>query len=570
MSQKRLKRIKKAVVTKATVKLEDNFLGIRGIIRENWKFLLILCVGVFLLYFNSLNGDFVSDDYATIPNNPNIDVFSYQIQTALAGLTNWVLNIFFGTGHSLPYHLFSLFLYLLTICFVYICLRLLGWKKLVSNLSTLVFAVLPIHVEVVSWISGRPYVFLSLLYLLTITFLILYIKGHSKKYLYLTVGLFLISFFSDKVRFFQMCLAIFLYLFSFGKLKKIKFNTWLTGLLLSFFVLGVIFLWPMVIDRVTSVNGGINASDSVFYNPFFQYPTAISKYLQLLVVPIDLTLYHTMYIFPVWLNWTILLMYLFGLIYFWLKNRVYFFALAMIFMVTLPLMMPIKVSWLVAERYIFFGSIGFCLVLGLIFRDLILFRRNRLVLSLFPLMILSYVARVYYRNLDWQTNHNLWVNTCQISPNSHNAWNNIGDDYDKLGQPENAIKGFSQSVLVKPNYADAYHNRANIFFKTGRLDLARESYQTALGFNPAMFQTYLSLTQIDLMEKNSGLALEHAQKVVQLQPNLAQSWYVAGVVAVRTGDLVVARELMKKSLMIDPNFAQAVGAIKEIDELERK
>jgi tetratricopeptide (TPR) repeat protein len=135
-------------------------------------------------------------------------------------------------------------------------------------------------------------------------------------------------------------------------------------------------------------------------------------------------------------------------------------------------------------------------------------------------MLVLYSARIFFRNIDWNTNHNLWVNTCQVSPNSHNAWNNIGDDYDKLASAEttndgkltqyyNAIKGFTQSTVIKPNYADAYHNRANIFFKIGRLDLARDSYETAIYYSPNLYQTYLSLTQIDLMQNNLQLAYQH-------------------------------------------------------------
>ena len=100
-----------------------------------------------------------------------------------------------------------------------------------------------------------------------------------------------------------------------------------------------------------------------------------------------------------------------------------------------------------------------------------------------------------------------------MSPNSHNAWNNIGDDYDKLAQKEttdegkmkqylNAIKGFGQSFFIKTNYADAYHNQANIYYRIGRMDLARQGYETALSYNPALEQTIKTLIQLDLMEMN--------------------------------------------------------------------
>jgi tetratricopeptide (TPR) repeat protein len=319
----------------------------------------------------------------------------------------------------------------------------------------------------------------------------------------------------------------------------------------------------MALRRITAVNSGYNASESVFYNPSFQYPTAVSKYLQLLVVPVDLTLYHTMYIIPVWLNWMIFILYLSGLVYFFFKNKRVFFALAFIFMVTAPSMMPVKVSWLVAERYIFFGSLGFCLLLGIILENI--WRKQKLVaVGFLGILVAGGATRVVLRNIDWQTNHKLWVNTCQVSPNSHNAWNNIGDDYDKLKQYDNAIKGFSQSTVIKPNYADAYHNRANIFFKIGRLDLARDSYNTTLYYSSTLYQTYISLTQIDLIEKKFDLALTHAQKAVELQPGNPQAFYVLGVVNAQMGNKQEARKIFESILNDFPNFQMARQALFEL------
>ena len=74
MSQKKLKKLRKEtlVVEKKEEQKIPVFLGFRQILKENWKFLLILIIGIFGLYFNSLNGAFVSDDYATVTQDPNI------------------------------------------------------------------------------------------------------------------------------------------------------------------------------------------------------------------------------------------------------------------------------------------------------------------------------------------------------------------------------------------------------------------------------------------------------------------------------------------------------------------
>ena len=570
MSQRKIKKLKKL----DKILLKDNDVAVEPfgckeksffeIIRNNKIFIILLIFGTFLLYLNGMSGAFVSDDYATIPNNPSVtdvtntmgDVFSFVT------FSNSVLANIFGVGSPTPYHIYSLIIYLIICVLVFVFTYLLLDKNM-AYVSSIIFAVMPIHVEAVTWISGKPYIMTTIFMMAALCNFLLYLKTKQKKYLYLLVVFEVLALLTEKVRFMSFFLILIGYVLTYWKRHNInigKFLLTMSGLL----IVSLVVIYPYIMNRVNIVNGEINGSGSVFYDPFFQYPTAMAKYLQLLFVPTDLTLYHTMYVFPIWLNWAILLSYLSMLIYFYFKNKKYFFALAFIFAAAAPSMAPVKVSWLVAERYMFLGSLGFAIFLGLIILDLSKYFKILPGLLFISLMILS-VIRVWTRNIDWQTNHNLWVNTCQVSPNSHNAWNNIGDDYDKLKDYQNAIKGFTQSTIVKPNYADAYHNRANIFYKIGRLDLARESYNTALTFNPSLYQTYMSLIQIDLNERNGEQAMIHSSKLLEANPNDPQSRYVVGVVLAQFGQTDKAKEMFKSILVNYPNYTQARRALLELD-----
>lgn len=575
MSQKKLKKLRQLEsVNLVKEKVFEPVLGIRQIIKENWKFLLALCVGVFILYFNSLHGDFVSDDYATILNNPQIMSFKNGFNGLIIGLSHWFLAVTFGVKNTISFHFFSLILYLITCVLVFVFLRILFDKK-IAILTTILFAVLPIHVEAVSWISGKPYLWTSLTVLLSLIFFSLYFKTNIKKYLWFFIISLPVAFLAEKVRSLSVLLLMPIIILTFNNDLKKKIN-WAKIFLYCFIgilILGII-LWPAINQRIMGVNSGYNGSDSVFYNPFFQYPTAIAKYLQLMLVPADLTLYHTMYIIPIWLNWAILLSYLTAIGYFFFKDKKIFFALSFIFLATAPSMAPVKVSWLVAERYALLGSLGFCLFLILFFQKLGK-KFEVFLLFLFISVIIYYSVRIFYRNIDWQTNHKLWVNTCQVSPNSHNAWNNIGDDYDKLAALEttpqaksiqylNSIKGFTQSTVVKPNYADAFHNRANIFYKTGRLDLARNSYETALSFGPNLYQSYFSLLQIDLTEKRYDLALNHLERLNKVRPNDVQVYYMTAIVYANMGQKDKAIPILEQILKVYPNLKEANDLLNQL------
>ena len=580
MSQKKLKRIRKETlaIEKKEEKKVSVFLSFRQILKENWKFLLILLIGILFLYWNSLNGAFVSDDYATIPQNPDILNLGIAVKSGLlTTICKTLIAIVCGITNPLPFHLFSLILYMLVCVSGFVFLTMVFDKK-IATLTLILFAVLPVHVETVSWISGMPYLFTSLFVLLSLIFFILFLNSKNKKYLFWISLSLLFLFLTDKFRGFSVVLLGVLYLICFGKERfGLKINFWKIFLIiLGIFGFVLIVGWPVIITRINAVNGGYNGSgDSLFYNPLFQYPLSVTKYLQLMLVPIDLTLYHTMYILPGWLNWVVFLLYLSITFYFFFKDKKIFFALAFIFLAAAPSMIPIKVSWLIAERYIFLGSLGFCLFLVLFCLRL----GKKWELLFFGLMILMvgfYGVRVYLRNDDWQTNHKLWVRTVQVSPNSHNAWNNIGDDYDKLVQLENtdegklkqylnSIKGFTQSTVVKPNYADAYHNRANIFYKIGRFDLARDSYETALKYsNNTLYQSLISLIQIDLNERRIDLALDHVQKLQQAKPNDLQVYYINAVVYANAGMKDQAVSILEQILKDYPTFTDARNLLNQL------
>jgi tetratricopeptide (TPR) repeat protein len=567
MSQRKIKKLR--ALEKITVKVEDGEIlkhSIKDIVKNNWIFLAIISIGIIFLFLNALKGDFVSDDYATIINNGDIKSLRYfSGNLTPVVFMNFLIGNLFGIV-PLAYHIFSIFFYILTCWLAFIFLNFLTSEK-ISRIALIIFAVMPIHVEAVSWISGKPYLFLAFFIMFSTIVFIKFLEDGKYRYLLFGAISFLLAIMADLPRPFSLFFVIGLYLILVNKKlywQKIK-TVW--SYLIALIVVVLLVKLPYAADRVGVINSGYNQSDSVFYNPFFQYPTGIPKYLQLMFFPVDLTLYHTMYIFPLWLNWSIFLLFFALIAYFFFKYKLLFFSLMFFLVTLLPSMAPIKVSWLVAERYGYLPSLGIAFFMAIIINNI--WNKNKyLAMGIIGCYCIIWSVRIYQRNIDWQTNHNLWVNTCQVSPNSHNAWNNIGDDYDKLKQYDYAVKGFTQSVLVKPNYADAYHNRANIFFKTGRLDLARESYETALRFSPSLFQTYLSLTQIDLYEKRGDLALAHASKAVEMQPNDPQAQYALGVVKAQIGQLEEAKIIFQSILSVYPDYAPAKSALIQISGIK--
>jgi tetratricopeptide (TPR) repeat protein len=537
--------------------------SIKKILNDNWKFLMILSLVIIGLFVNGMAGDFVSDDYATIATNPGVtELSSYKDSVTPVTMSNYFLAILFGTN-KIVYHLYSLLLYIV-FCWVALIFLNFVFDRNLSRLTMIIFAFLPIHVEAVTWISGKPYLAIGLSVLLSFIFLVKYLEESKLRYLWVALLSLVLGIVTDPARPFSVFFVLPLYLWFAGnkyysdQVKKILPYVLGAGMLIFLMVL------PTALDRINLVNGVNNNTGSVFYNPFEQYPTGISKYLQLIVFPVDLTLYHTMYVAPVWLNWIVFSSFWGLVIYFARRDKRITFGLLFFLLTLLPSMAPVKVSWLVAERYAFLPSLGFSVFMAVLVDRL--WQINKYVAGgILGIILVLFSIRIAMRNNDWTTNHKLWVNTVQVSPNSHNAWNNIGDDYDKLEQMDNAIKGFTQSTVVKPDYADAFHNRANIFYKIGRLDLARNSYETALSWNPNLIQTYMSLIQIDFMEGKFEEAISKSEILLNADPSNPQYLYISGVAYMQAGVPLEAKIRLEKALRIAPDFAAAREALMSIN-----
>jgi hypothetical protein len=108
MSQKRIKRRNKILSTEVLVKKEEkvNTVSIFEIIRQNFVFLTLSTFGTILIYLNSLFGAFVSDDYATILNNPKTFIFSINVVN-FPSFVKYLIATFFGNQSPVPYHFVS-------------------------------------------------------------------------------------------------------------------------------------------------------------------------------------------------------------------------------------------------------------------------------------------------------------------------------------------------------------------------------------------------------------------------------------------------------------------------------
>lgn len=535
--------------------------GLRSII-------IILVVVTFLTFFNALMNGFVSDDISGIEKNPLLGTYwprpwAYPPSSVLFS----ALFALFGVNEPI-FHLHSILWHIGVTILVYAFVFLLTRKRWIAFPAAFLFAVHPIHVENVTWVSGLPYLVSSFFLLLTlILFILISRKTLSPWWLGVCMLTTWLTFSSSEK---GIVLPIILILFI------ICFSPWKRGFFLLLPVIGTmaffaIRLFGRVSDRISSANPPFEGG-TVIFNPLVQIPVALGTYLKLLIWPFGLTFYHenlsysTMKLFPLYALGTTVF-FLFMLIALLKKKKLLVFF-GLLFLIGLsPTLLPVRISWVVAERYAYISSIGIFAVAAY-FLEKLHQKNRRLFFGMFIALLIFYGSVTIRRNVDWTNEDTLSIATVKTSPASPLAQNTIGDYYVRHGDLSDALGAFSKAVELQPTYAEAIHNMANVYVLAGDATTAAQLYQKALGLNPTLVESAVNLAAISLQQRDYSSAFLYLKRAEQIDPNSPFVYNGWGVYYGQKGNRQKAIALFQKALHIDPENPEALKNLQYYSRME--
>lgn len=528
--------------------LEQKFLSfnLKAWSKKNRLALGLLTVLVFAAYANSLGNDFVADDVYALVNNERLDEFGYIFANPLGfirPLIYYTINKLFGLTPAF-YRIVGILFHLGATLVTYLLVSLLINATTAAFAASL-FAVHPILIESVAWISGGYYAQYGFFLLLALLLYIFSLK--EKKFYFLSMVSFVLALLSsEKAAFFPLIL-----LTAFLAFEEI-FKDW-KKLIIPFLISG---LWVLL--YVGQVSQRVTTLQTEFYqapqtiNPLHQIPIAITSYLELIFWPKNLTLYHSEMTFSpgeYLLRLAVFLTFLSIIAYAYIrKNRQVFFWLSFFIISLLPMLTPLGISWIVAERYVYLGSLGIFTSVALLIKKLNEIKKIKPApLIIFGLIILTLLTRTVVRNQDWKNQDALWLATAKTSPSSPQNHNNLGDLYGRRGDFERSVEEFKKAIELKPGYADAYHNLANTYQQMGKTDEAVKNYQEAIKFNPNLWQSYQNLAAIYFEQEEFELAREWMEKAVEINPQNANLHLNLGTVYLKLEDAQRAQEEFQKA-----------------------
>lgn len=537
-------------------------------LKNNALELCILLILVFAAYVNSLPNDFVSDDKAGIVSNSMIrslpQIFSHPAVSLRYFMYYVTLNIF-GVN-PVPFRAVNILFHLGATLMLYLVVYLLSNKK-IALFSAGVFAVHTMLVESVTWISAGSYPEYSFI-LLAATASYILSKRYAKLY-YVSLALagFAMMFSEKAIIFPGIIIALEL---SFYSIKK----NWLR--VLPFFAVVLLMGASYLLNigpRLTVFHSDYYQPTNTWYNPLTQIPTAISSYVQMILVPLGYTLYHTETTYSVIefvIRFIFTLFFFAAWIFSYFKNKFIFFWLSVFIIALIPTMTPVPIAWIVAERYAYLSTAGLIVVLSYLIYNLLTLKKLKLppvsTWIVFGILVLALLVRTVFRNIDWTDEDHLWLAADKYSPHSYNNHNNLGDYYDRHGNYDMAIKEFKTAIALKADYADAYHNLANTYKEMGDFDNAMKYYEDALKINPTIWQSWHSIAEIFFTAKKYDLALKYMIKANEVSPNNPQIISNTGVIYKQLGDKEKAKEYFLRAIQIDPTYQPAQAALNSLTQ----
>ena len=514
---------------------------------------LFLCVIVLLAsvsYSNIFQNGYVYDDPDFITGNKEITSFSnvpgffvhptfVNLYRPLRSVWYTVIYHFSGTN-NFGYHLNSIVMHILACILIYLITLKITKKGTAAFIVSLLFALHPIHTDRVTNMSAGFDIPGIILIFLAFYLYIIYSSENRKKYLLYSLGIFALALLYTEEAI-TLPFLVILYELAFGKGKELFDIKRLWGNISPYIPYFVVVLFYFLLR--TSIIGGVgrvsNYITGDYYSNIYTTIFLFTKYIYKLFLPVNLSLeygvdvQYSLFGWKVLLSLVVLLLLIAIGLYSYKRSRNMFFGVFWFFIAMLPFTNIFPVITLIAERYLYVASFGFCFIVGMAFYkafEMDIEKRNAklwiyLSFVLFMLVIGCYSAITIQRNSEWKDSISLWTANIKTEPFSSTAFNNLGFEYLEKGEHDNAIPLFIRALELEPTNQLAYENLGSSYYSIGDRERAKKVFIEATQVVPQSYKSFLNLGLIYWNENNYPAAIENYRKSISIKSDFYRSHF---------------------------------------------
>ena len=584
------------------------------------KLCLLLAIISFLVYANTLENGYVLDDVTVTTGNtivtrgiqgipellttPRLSGYSHSTDAESYRPVPLIISAIeyqvFG-ANAAEGHFSNILFFIGCVIALFLLLdSLFDYKKTgVAFVASLLFALHPIHTEVVANIKSRDELLCFLFAFLALIFFVRYARaGNMKQLLAGTVLLFL-SYLSKEtvISFLFVVPLVFFFCVNEDKKRSVLICAATVVTTICFFGIRAAVLHNSHPNVLFIPNPLVAVTDTA--TRVATATMVLGMYLKLLVLPYPLICDYGYNSIPVagFGNVFVLLSLaayvsfaIIGIYRLFTKPKDPWAFAILFFLGTLALFsnIPFLVYSELAERFLFFASAGFCVAAALAFERWVMkgkmqdansLKNKRALIVLAPICIVLFLLTIA-RNSDWQDNYTLFSADLKKAPKDCELNFYLGcelsqkmyaEETNPATQRELIIKSIgylNDAITIYPDFDGAHAELGRIYDMLQMFDSAIVQDKRALAVNPVNSIAAYNLARSHYFLKQYPEAIAAFKKTIALQPGIMLSNLNLGLCYFDYHQYDSAAVYLNKTLAIDPQQQIALQRLSLIQTMK--
>lgn len=562
---------------------------------------------VLALNFNTLYNDYALDDYVVLTENAYVkqgfkgipELLSKDLMSGVprkndlsqpryrpVSLVVFAIEYqFFGENPAVS-HLINVLLYALLIVVLF---RLLDtWlfrnrQAGLAFLTCLLFAVHPVHAEVIANVKSRDELLTFLLLLFSLLNYLRYFQEHRKSHFIGAMTCYFLALLTrESAVTFLAVVALVLYFFCDFSIRRSLRSAlpyllvFIASMFVRYMVIGT--SRPVVTDLLNSPFIAASSAQAFATKTFI-----ILKYVLLLLYPHPLSCDYSFnqipYIGLGSLRFISSFLFILAAIsygLYFLKSRsllsfsIFYFAIT----ISLSTNYFIDIGTPFSERLLFQPSLAFCIVTASAFIYLI--RQSKYAMSgVLTLIVLSFSFKTIARNRDWKNNETLFLSDVVSAPNSARTnWAAMeifrakaereNDPNQKNELLHQSIAYGEKAIQIYPHYAPSYISLGFPYYYLKNFDKASQLWKKAYALDSTIPETKVCLRVLSKEYYRQGnsffdnnqfeKAIKAYRNSTELNEQNLEAWYNLGGVYWVLNDTILAQQAWNKVQQLDPQY----------------
>jgi tetratricopeptide (TPR) repeat protein len=530
------------------------------------------------------------DDDLYVSNNPHVTTglsggnVRWALSTVHVG--NWhpltwlslQLDASLFKGKEAGYHITNLVVHVLNAILLMWFWRRVAGAVWAGAIVALLFAVHPLHVESVAWVTERKEVLGTFFGLLAMVAYTHYVdKPSALRYLPVAVSLVL-SPMAKPMLVTLPCLLLVLDAWPLGRARPRvdpatgeTVNAWPRLVVEKLPLFAIVVAFSLLTARTQADFGAVQHLGNISLAGRLQTALAgYEFYLRKAVWPVDLAVFYprsqTVASSAVLISAAALVAI--TALAVWQRRRCPYLLVGWLWFVgtLVPVIGLVQVGdQAFADRYSYFPLTGIFLAVAMALEEI---RRSwpRVGIPLIAAAFLGIVALavVSHRQVaHWRDSESLWRHALAVTDGNYSAHAHLADVLLADGRTDEGVEHANEALRIFPSYAK-HLQFAQILLGLQRYDEAVDQYRAALVLEPNSAETHLALGRLLLKEHRYDEAQRVFEEAVSCQTDWAEAWMNLGALHAVRGDNSEALRCYNEALQLDGKNAECLNNIGQV------